>query len=592
MTTKEEESETESIESDYESDSSSLSSKSSSSGEEEENELKLLTGTERLLREISLERERFSRRKLALESQRENLFGAKNSIATLITQITDYKNVLEGEKSELEAELASKEEEIEKEKSTTIALQKSIAEKQKEKSQLMQQISDVETQHEEALESEENLKNEMKKETVANLQTLMNELQRIEEANELLRLQIEKSKIHLEEENHQHEITKKELDKQSELTSKAFANLETLRVTNEALLSQLKAFKRNTISYSSTQRTTSPIKSNSYSTPTSPVKAASPISSIKTEESLEEKDGKVAPNYKLVRKLDVHQGGVLCSLIVGGQMWVGCSDGTIRIWEIETGQTLEDRKHHSGPVFHLILVKDKVWSCSLDKTILVWSPKKAQPEKRIQAGNKDKEVWTNAFMEADQFIWCGCSDGLIRLWDSKNMKLKKEMKPEGNSVGSFTSFIKRSNAIWSGTSQGTIYIWNCTTLKLAQTMIGHTAAVNSFTSIGPTSFSLEIWSCSADKTIRCWNAETYENLKVIETTSNVLELMQVRTSYYVWSGSDDSKIFLWDAKTYEQVANQEDILNKHAGAVNCITFVDKKNEIWTGSSDCYIYVWR
>lgn len=40
---------------------------------------------------------------------------------------------------------------------------------------------------EKALEEENKIKNEMKKETLENLQTLMEELQRIEEANELLR---------------------------------------------------------------------------------------------------------------------------------------------------------------------------------------------------------------------------------------------------------------------------------------------------------------------------------------------------------------------------------------------------------------------
>lgn len=104
--------------------------------------------------------------------------------------------------------------------------------------------------------------------------------------------------------------------------------------------------------------------------------------------------------YQLVRKLNPpHKGAVICAIIVGGQMWVGCGDGTLRIWEIEagssfhklaqTGQMLEDRKHHTAPILSLLLVKDKVWSCSKDKQILVWSPKVqgimfSTPRKRSQ----------------------------------------------------------------------------------------------------------------------------------------------------------------------------------------------------------------
>lgn len=49
----------------------------------------------------------------------------------------------------------------------------------------------------------------------------------------------------------------------------------------------------------------------------------------------------------------------------------------------------------------------------------VLNSKKAQPVKKFAAGNKDKEVFGSVLMEVDQFIWCGCSDGIIRLWDTK-----------------------------------------------------------------------------------------------------------------------------------------------------------------------------
>ncbi len=37
----------------------------------------------------------------------------------------------------------------------------------------------------------------------------------------------------------------------------------------------------------------------------------------------------------------------------------------------------------------------------------------------MNAGNKEKEVHGNVLIEVDQFVWCGCSDGSLRLWDPK-----------------------------------------------------------------------------------------------------------------------------------------------------------------------------
>lgn len=92
-------------------------------------------------------------------------------------------------------------------------------------------------------------------------------------------------------------------------------------------------------------------------------------------------------------------------------------------------------------------------------------------------------------------------------------KCKKELKENLQSV---SCMLKRSNQLWTGTDRGTIHIWNTTVSRnlLAQTRKqtlkplksltdGHTENVHCLTNVGP----FEIWSCSSDKTIRCWNAD-------------------------------------------------------------------------------------
>lgn len=42
-----------------------------------------------------------------------------------------------------------------------------------------------------------------------------------------------------------------------------------------------------------------------------------------------------APGFSVCKKLEEHTAAVTHLLSVGGQMWSGCADGNIRIWEIE-----------------------------------------------------------------------------------------------------------------------------------------------------------------------------------------------------------------------------------------------------------------
>lgn len=91
----------------------------------------------------------------------------------------------------------------------------------------------------------------------------------------------------------------------------------------------------------------------------------------------ESKKGNVEDKkYKFICKLSpIHTGSVQCSANVGSQIWIGCSDGSIRIWEMETFKKLEDRLGHNGPIYNLIFIKDHVWSCSQDRHIFIWSLK-------------------------------------------------------------------------------------------------------------------------------------------------------------------------------------------------------------------------
>ena len=217
------------------------------SEEEEEPSYEGLDEVSKLKQQILFQRKKRFKTNKELESSKNAVNKAKSTISLLIGQITDYKTELEREKSDLEAEIAEALENIEKEGVLTASMKQSIEQLEEEKRKLMEQINKLEQEHEEALEEENKRKSEMKKETVENLQTLMDELQRIEEANELLKKQQEIANKQIEEERAAHSATLQELIKEKQKIEDTKTAIETLKLTNEALIGQLKQSKRATL---------------------------------------------------------------------------------------------------------------------------------------------------------------------------------------------------------------------------------------------------------------------------------------------------------------------------------------------------------
>ncbi len=179
---------------------------------------------------------------------------AKKTIAGLISQIKEYKEALESEKTELEAEISELTQQLEKQKQLSFSLELSIDQVQKEKVQLSTQISSLEKRHEAAIEEESKLMAAMKKETYENLQTLMEELKRIEEANEKLRDEQEKLKLQIQEERSAHQNTLLQLVTEKVKVEENKTSLETLRLTNQALITQLTQVRKASITLKNSQQ--------------------------------------------------------------------------------------------------------------------------------------------------------------------------------------------------------------------------------------------------------------------------------------------------------------------------------------------------
>jgi len=564
-----------------------------------------------LAKMIAIMKERKLKAENDLKIRKQKVAKAKSSISSLIENITEYKTALEKEQKDLEIKVSQIEENLRKERETNEALSKFLEDLDKEKQILLESIEKLEKQQTDEFEEENKIKNAMKQENIQNLQTLMDELQRIEEANEMLRSQYEKILQQIEDEKRLYEetldqlrIEREKVERQKD-SSKHNSEKKKQKQLHKSV-SKVDISKNVSISRSPSNETNSiAISSESFPLGKSEWRGSVPVFGAANEEEL----GKIADSrrmslpvsaspyahhqqqqqkpqsqtkeqpYQLLKTLQPnHDSAVISIAPVGSQMWIGSASGNIRIWEMETAEMLEDRYYHTAPVQCILMVKDQVWTSSKDKSILIFSTKKSAPLKRITL----KECYGNAMLEVDQFIWIACSDGNVRLFD-KNIKNKKDLKVDNSAL---LCMLKRSNQVYIGTHQGVIHLWNTTTLRVQKSIVGHVGPVVGFTAIGPAAYPSQIWSHSHDKTVRCWSVENHECIRILPSLAMVLSSVQVRTTCHVLVGTDGPSIDVWNAKTYEIVSEMQ---SYQKGVY--VLMMDIQNRIWSGSADNTVCIW-
>jgi F-box/WD-40 domain protein MET30 len=142
----------------------------------------------------------------------------------------------------------------------------------------------------------------------------------------------------------------------------------------------------------------------------------------------------------------------------------GTFNGTINVWDIETGELVRQMTEHLDAVSALKFDSTKIISGSYDKTLRVWSYRTGQ--------------CLSTFRGHEGKVLCLDFDG---------------------------------NIISSGSTDTHVRVWNFDA-KTCFTLRGHKGAVNS---VKIHSGSNKLYSCSDDATIRVWDLETKQCLQVL-----------------------------------------------------------------------------
>jgi len=243
----------------------------------------------------------------------------------------------------------------------------------------------------------------------------------------------------------------------------------------------------------------------------------------------------------------------------------GSSDGTVKLWDVQTGSELRPFIGHSNTAHSVSFSPDgrHVLSGSWDKTIKLWD---------IQTGIEIRSfeqhsggVSSVCFSPDGRCILSGSWDKTIKLWDIQTGIVTRTF--EGHKAGVLSvCFSSDARYALSGGEDAAVIIWDIQTGEPLKSFLGHRERVSSvcFSPDGRQALSggwdgkIKLWDVDSGKEIGSFEGHTMEVLSVCFSPDGRFAL----------SGSDDHSMKLWDIELGQIIRS----FDGHTACVNSVSF--------------------
>ncbi|MEG4801370.1 serine/threonine-protein kinase [Microcoleus sp. ARI1-B5] len=288
----------------------------------------------------------------------------------------------------------------------------------------------------------------------------------------------------------------------------------------------------------------------------------------------------------LQKSLDNVESVNAIALSPNGQTLVSASLGTIRIWNVKTGDLLVRplKSVHSQKSVNTLAVSPDgsiLASGGGDNNVILWDLKRGRRMRTIPAHKAP--VNAIAFSRDGQTLASGSDDKTIRLWNVRTGSRLRTLSGHAGGVNAI-ALSRDGNTLASGSDDKTVRLWNLDTGEVRRIITGHPGQVNAvaFSPNGQI-----VASASTDNTIRLSNVQDGKRTRTFKGHSGSVRTIAFSQDNRTLIGGGGD-IIVWDLKT----GKERSTLSGHSQFVNSVAIARDSKTLVSGSPDRTIKIWR
>jgi WD40 repeat protein len=275
--------------------------------------------------------------------------------------------------------------------------------------------------------------------------------------------------------------------------------------------------------------------------------------------------------------------------LAAGGNW---GDGTVRVWDVTTGQQLPALPGHRGRVSSVAFSPDgrRLASGSKDDgTVRVRDMTTRQELSSFSFKGGPHGVWSVTFSPDGRRLATGQGDGTVRVCDAATGQQLQALKGDPGSVYS-VAFSPDGRRLAAGGDDGTVRVWDAATGQQLQALKGHTGSVYSV-AFGPDGRRLAFAVIAADdpagRMVRVWDAATGQQLQALKGHTDLVTSVAFSPDGRLASGSYDGTVRVWDAATGQQLQ----ALVGHTDLIDSVAFSPDGFRLASGGLLGTIQIW-
>ena len=241
------------------------------------------------------------------------------------------------------------------------------------------------------------------------------------------------------------------------------------------------------------------------------------------------------------------EGQIFSLLYLPGKnhLMMGTMAGNLHVIDLNLKKEIHNIQYHEQSIFDLKLHGDEIFATSKDGTFSVWSTIDYGLKRIVSLS--DLSLRSIDFHPQKKEAAIGGSDNKVYIVDLTSWKTITILEGPDNSVFS-VQYLMDGRQLLAGSRNAQLYLYDTEDQRLLKQIKAHLYTINHIQLIVENNFFA---TASRDKTIRIWNASTFELVKSLDHekydghVNSVNKLLWLPSHHYLISGSDDRSIITW-----------------------------------------------